>query len=88
VAFRCACEDYELAVKALHHWERVEKNAVRAVEYRQFATEIATEIAARLDAAFDAAWASFRTGQQSPPGWPDRPIHAIWDMTNLQQEQD
>jgi hypothetical protein len=50
-AFRCACEDYEVAVKALRHWECVEKNTDRAVEYRQLTDEIAAEIEARLDAA-------------------------------------
>ena len=49
--FRCACEDYEDAAKALRHWECVEMNPVRAIEYRQIAGEIAAEIAARLDAA-------------------------------------
>lgn len=49
--FRCACEDYEAAVKAFRHWERIEGNAERAEEYRLLAGEIATEIAARLDAA-------------------------------------
>jgi hypothetical protein len=49
--FRCACEDYETAVKALRHWECVENNGGRAVEYRKLAGEIAAEIAARLDAA-------------------------------------
>lgn len=49
--FCCACEDYEVAVKALRHWERDENNMVRAAEYRQLADEIADEIVARLDAA-------------------------------------
>ena len=55
--FRCACEDYEEAMKALRHWECVELeghrigNAARADEYRQLADEIAAEIDARLDAA-------------------------------------
>lgn len=49
--FRRVCEDYEVAMKALRHWEHVENNAVRAAEYRQIATEIAAEIAARLDTA-------------------------------------
>jgi crotonobetainyl-CoA:carnitine CoA-transferase CaiB-like acyl-CoA transferase len=49
--FRCACEDYEVAVKALEHWEHVEPNAARAAEYRQLTEELAEEIAALLDAA-------------------------------------
>lgn len=49
--FRCACEDYEEAMKALRHWECIERNAERADEYRQLADEIAAEIAVRLDAA-------------------------------------
>lgn len=49
--FRGACEDYELAVKALRHWECGENNMARAFEYRQLAGEIASEIMARLDAA-------------------------------------
>ena len=49
--FRGVCEDYEVALKALRHWERVEKNAARADEYRQLAGEIADEIASCLDAA-------------------------------------
>ncbi len=49
--FRCACEDYEVAVKALRHWERDENNAIQVAEYRQLADEIAAEIVARLDDA-------------------------------------
>ena len=49
--FRSVCEDYEVALKALQHWESVAQNAVRADEYRQLAGEIADEIAVRLDAA-------------------------------------
>ena len=49
--FHCACEDYEAAAQALRHWEFVEKNAERTVEYRRLADEIADEIVARLDAA-------------------------------------
>lgn len=49
--FRGVCEDYEMAVKALRHWERVERNAVRAAEYRQLMGEIADEITKLLDAA-------------------------------------
>jgi crotonobetainyl-CoA:carnitine CoA-transferase CaiB-like acyl-CoA transferase len=49
--FRGVCEDYEVALKALRHWERVENNAARADEYRQLADEIADEIASCLDAA-------------------------------------
>ena len=49
--FRCACDDYEVAVKALEHWEHVEPNAARAAEYRQLAAELAVEITAFLDAA-------------------------------------
>ena len=52
--FRCACEDYEEAMKALQHWECIERNAARADEYRQLADEIAAEIAARLDAASES----------------------------------
>lgn len=48
--FRCACDDYETAVKALQHWQHDEENAVRAAEYCQLADEIADEIVARLDA--------------------------------------
>lgn len=49
--FRNVCDDYEVAMKALRHWERVEANATREVEYRELAGEIADEIAERLDAA-------------------------------------
>jgi hypothetical protein len=49
--FRSVCEDHEVALKALQHWESVAQNAVRADEYRQLAGEIADEIAVRLDAA-------------------------------------
>jgi hypothetical protein len=62
--FRRVCEDYETAVKALQHWERVERNAVRAAEYRQIANEIAAEIAARLDAGS----AFFTAHQHKGPG--------------------
>ena len=51
--FRCVCEDYEVAVKALGHWEGVEHNAARAAEYRQLSAELAGEIVALLDAASD-----------------------------------
>jgi hypothetical protein len=49
--FRGACEDYEVAAEALRHWECVEKNVSRAVEYQLLAEEIAAEIEARLDNA-------------------------------------
>ena len=49
--FRCVCEDYEAAVKALGHWEGAGHNAARAAEYRQLSAELAGEIAALLDAA-------------------------------------
>ena len=49
--FRCVCEDYEVAVKALGHWQDVEVNAARAAEYRQLTDELAEEIATLLDAA-------------------------------------
>jgi hypothetical protein len=49
--FRGACDDYELAMKALRHWECGKNNTARALEYRQLAGEIASEIMARLDAA-------------------------------------
>jgi hypothetical protein len=49
--FRCASDDYEVAVKALEHWEHVEPNAARASEYRQLTEELAVEIAELLDAA-------------------------------------
>jgi len=49
--FRCVCEDYDAAVKALGHWEGVEHNAARAAQYRQLTEELAEEIAALLDAA-------------------------------------
>jgi len=49
--FRCVCEDYEVTVKALGHWEDVGHNAARAAEYRQLAAELTVEIAALLDAA-------------------------------------
>ena len=49
--FSGVCEDYEVALKALLHWERDGKNAVRVAEYRQIADEIADEITERLDAA-------------------------------------
>lgn len=48
--FRGVCEDHEVALNALRHWEGVGRNAIRADEYRQLADEIADEIAARLDA--------------------------------------
>lgn len=49
-SFRCACEDYEVAVKAIRHWEFTRNNMARAIEYRQLANEIAAEIEASLDA--------------------------------------
>ena len=49
--FRCACEDYEVAIRAVQHWQRDKNNAVRAIEYRRLANEIAAEIAERLAAA-------------------------------------
>ena len=49
--FRSVCEDHEVALKALQHWESVAQDPVRADEYRQLAGEIADEIAVRLDAA-------------------------------------
>lgn len=49
--FRRVCEDYEVAVKALRHWECSEGHADREAEYRQLVDEIANEIAACLDAA-------------------------------------
>jgi hypothetical protein len=49
--FRCACDDYEAAVKALEHWEGAGHNSARAAEYHQFVSELADEIAALLDAA-------------------------------------
>lgn len=51
VEFRSVCEDHEVALKALQHWESVAQNSVRAEEYRQLAGELADEIASRLDAA-------------------------------------
>ena len=49
--FRNACRDFDLAVKALKHWECVENSAARMAEYRQIVDEIEAEIAALLDAA-------------------------------------
>jgi hypothetical protein len=49
--FRSACRDFDLAVKALKHWECVEHSAARMAEYRQIVDEIEAEIAALLDAA-------------------------------------
>jgi len=49
--FRGVCDDYEVALKAQKHWEGVEGESVRAVEYRDLAGEIADEITGRLDAA-------------------------------------
>ncbi len=49
--FRCVCEDYEVAQKALAHWEGIEHNPARAAEYRKISAELAVEIVALLDAA-------------------------------------
>jgi len=62
--FRGVCEDYEVAFKALEHWERVEGESVRAVEYRDLVGEIADEITERLDAAS----ASSRTPEHTRSG--------------------
>jgi crotonobetainyl-CoA:carnitine CoA-transferase CaiB-like acyl-CoA transferase len=48
--FRRICEDYEVAVKALRHWECTESDTARVAEYRQLAAELADDIAARLEA--------------------------------------
>jgi hypothetical protein len=64
--FRGVCEDYEVALKALKHWEGVEGDSVRAVEYRDLAGEIADEITGRLDAAAASSTTPepARSGQQ------------------------
>ena len=48
--FRRVCDDYELVVRALRHWEQAETNPARVDEYYQLEVEIAEEISMRLDA--------------------------------------
>lgn len=83
-AFRGVCEDYEVAVKAIKHWEDVEGNANRAFEYRQIASEIAAEIAARLDAASVAS----KRLADARSRWPSIRADTIRNKTNLKQEQE
>ncbi len=68
--FRSVCEDYEVALKALRHWERVENNAVRADEYREIADEIADELTVRLDTASASLRAPETTDPEHSAGKP------------------
>jgi len=63
--FRFACEDYDVAVKALRYWEQVEENPVRAAEYRRLTHELAAEVKARLDTAFARAAMKGRTWEDT-----------------------
>jgi hypothetical protein len=48
-AFREVCADYEAAVAALRHWERLESAPARACEYRVLVTELEEEIMEMVD---------------------------------------
>ncbi|RYH07795.1 hypothetical protein [Tropicimonas sp. IMCC6043] len=82
--FRYVCEDYEAAVKALRHWQSVDTNALRVVEYRQLAGEIADEITERLGAGS----ASVTSLQDNRSGQAPRSTHEVWEKTNTQREME
>jgi hypothetical protein len=42
--FRVVCEDYELALRALRHWETIMPDSERAEEYRRWVRELEDEI--------------------------------------------
>lgn len=78
--FRGACNDYEIAVKALHHWTRVEHDTVREDEYRQLVDEIADEIVERLK----PSPASVTEPERRRTGFPVRSILKIRTLTDFQ----